>query len=488
MDRDILIESNLDRRQMAVLEDGRLREIYVEHDESGKCQGRIYLGRVVNVLPGMQAAFVDIGLEKNAFLFEGDVPIDKADAADLQDKIKPVGRGLKAGQELMVQVVKDPGGDKGPRISCHITLPGRYLVLLPTVEYVGISHKIEDDAEKGRLRSIAEAARPEGMGLIVRTAAVGASGEELDADIQRLARLWESLCQRACFARAPQLLYRDENLACRAVRDMLNADVRSIVIDDEGLYSDALAAAQAFSPELTDRVQLYQETMPLFDLRQVRSQIEGALSRKVWLKSGGYLIIDPTEALTVIDVNSGKYVGKTNLSETVFKINCEAADEIARQLRLRDVGGIIVIDFIDMDRQEQKDELVARLRQALKSDPSKTHVVGITGLGLVEMTRKRAHQSIRKQLTRPCPVCKGDGAVLNEDTQAHDAFLLLRRTVALQKAEAYLMEAPRSAVDRIQQMGGLAGVEIWLRIAGTVSVTPCTRRDIPKDARKLVKP
>jgi len=181
-------------------------------------------------------------------------------------------------------------------------------------------------------------------------------------------------------------------------------------------------------------------------------------------------------------------VGKTNLSETVFKINCEAADEIARQLRLRDVGGIIVIDFIDMDRQEQKDELVARLRQALKSDPSKTHVVGITGLGLVEMTRKRAHQSIRKQLTRPCPVCKGDGAVLNEDTQAHDAFLLLRRTVALQKAEAYLMEAPRSAVDRIQQMGGLAGVEIWLRIAGTVSVTPCTRRDIPKDARKLVKP
>ncbi|NLG23866.1 MAG: Rne/Rng family ribonuclease, partial [Clostridiales bacterium] len=350
MIKDILLEVGPSQTRLALLEDGDVAELYIERAGSERGTGNILLGRVANVLPGMQAAFVDIGQPKNGFLFAGDIRIDpsefgpEADALGDQLRRLPIQKLVKSGQEILAQVIKEPGGDKGPRITNHVTLPGRLTVLLPTVNYVGISRRIDDEAERGRLRELAEAARPEGMGLIVRTAAEGAQPEELAHDVEYLKRLWASIVARAAAAKAPALLHRDEGLAHRAVRDMLTDEVRALWVDDKAQFEQLRDAAALISPDLAARVALHDNERPLFALHRVDAALERALSRKVWLKSGGYLVFDYAEALTVIDVNTGKFTGSHSLSDTVFAINCEAAAEIARQIRLRNIGGIIVID------------------------------------------------------------------------------------------------------------------------------------------------
>lgn len=456
MTRNILLETTSGQTRLAMLEDDNLIEYYVERKGQEKLSGNIYLGRAANILPGMQAAFVDIGLEKNAFLHAGDILVDSADREALRNQLgaQSIKKMLKPGQEVLVQVVKEPGGTKGPRISSPVTLPGRFAVLLPTVEYIGVSRRIEEETERNRLRDIAERLRPKGMGLIMRTAASKAGEEDVRRDVEYLTRLWQSIQLRAQHSTAPALLHRDESLAHRSVRDMLTDEVQALLVDDEELFKTARETAGMLSPELQERVALYREPEPLFERYRVDSQLSKALSRHVWLKSGGYLVIDHTEALTVIDVNTGKYVGSSSLSDTIFKINCEAAQEITRQLRLRDVGGIIIIDFIDMESEEDQERLLALLRQMLKQDRTKTNLVGLTGLGLVEMTRKKVRQPIYHQLWRQCPVCQGSGMVPSDETVARAILYELKiRAAQSPDVGCWLVKASQGVAGQLLLIG-----------------------------------
>lgn len=398
MQRTILMDQNGDQLRLAVIEDNELVELFVEGDDRESLIGNIYMGRADNVLPGMQAAFVDIGLEKNGFLSTEDSPLNQLN--------KP----LKPGNELMVQVVKQPDGDKGPRLTTSITLPGRALVLLPTLSHVSISKKIDDELERARLRELARAICPQGMGLIIRTAAMGADERTLKADVDELVEQWRAIADSAPYRKAPALLYQTPGLIDRSIRDMLLPDVEALVIQGAGLYERVMQSAASVSDSLVEKLKLHTSDTPLFSLYSVDSQAEKALNRKVWLDSGGYLIFDYAEALTVIDVNSGKFVGKQSLSQTVYVTNREAAVEIAKQLRLRDIGGIVIIDFIDMDKPEQKQELLSLFAAELRRDRSKTHLIGMTGLGLVELTRKKLTNSM-VGARAVCPVCKGSGRV-----------------------------------------------------------------------------
>lgn len=430
MTKTILVDSLCGETSLAVLEDGALAELYFESRGHEKRTGNIYAGRVENVLPGMNAAFVDIGLEKNAFLYAGDIQLPLGADAELAEKLRNarIEALVRRGQSVMVQVVKEPGGDKGPRVSCHITLPGRLCVLLPTVGYVGVSRRIEDEEERGRLRAAAEELAAErGHGLIVRTAAEGVDAAELRADYAALVRLWESVERRGRHPGGPALLHQEESLVHRAVRDMLCAQVESVRTDVPALYEQLVEAAGAIAPEFAARVALDRATTPLFDRFDVWRQAKTALQRRVWLKSGGYLVFDYAEALTVIDVNTGKFVGKRSLSDTVFALNCEAAREIARQLRLRDLGGIIIIDFIDMDSASQREALLEVLRECLRLDRTRTNLAGITELGLVELTRKKVRQPIYKQKCHVCGACQGSGLVPAHEDIARRALLEIRR-------------------------------------------------------------
>jgi len=407
--------------RMAILEDGELMEVAVERSESGHLVGNIYKGRIANILPGMQAAFIDIGWDKNAFLYIGDIFLPT----------KHNGSGgngfLSVGQEIIVQIAKDAIGSKGPRATTHLTLPGRYVVLMPTVNYIGVSRRINDEAERERLRQIAERIRPPEMGIIVRTVAAGKNEEDFRRDLEYLVSTWQSLAARAKRAKAPVLLYRDVDLVIRIVRDYLSADVDEFFLDDRDAFSRVRDLLSFISPELESRVKLYEGRDDIFTHFGIEAELNKLQKRRVDLKCGGYIIIDNTEALTVIDVNTGKFVGQTNLADTVFKTNLEAAAEIARQLRLRDIGGIIIIDFIDMDSDEHKQALLEALNAALKKDRTKTNVVGLTGLGLVEMTRKKARQNITSVMYAECPCCQGLGRVYSPETVAINIKRQLRK-------------------------------------------------------------
>jgi ribonuclease E len=419
--------------QIAVLEGRTLIEHYVSRpaDDSTQIDGNIYLGRVQNVLPGMEAAFVDIGTPKNAVLYRGDLRFDDDDverpASD--DGAKPT-RGrlggaasdarieqlLRTGQSIICQVTKNPIGTKGARLTQEVSLPGRFVVLIPDSETYGISKRLGDE-ERRRLRKILDDIRPAGHGLIVRTAAEGASAEELGRDVGRLLRQWEQVQQQARASRAPQLLYREPDLAVRVIREEFNRDYRGVVIDDRKLYDEVKDYVTSITPELADRVELVdpsEEPLPLFERFRVHEQVHKALDRKVWLPSGGSIIIERTEALTVIDVNTGKNVGSSNLEETVFRNNLEAAEEIARQLRLRDIGGIIVIDFIDMEILGNRAEVIRTFREALARDKTRSQVFDISELGLVEMTRKRISEGLVESYSETCPTCGGRGIVFDE--------------------------------------------------------------------------
>jgi ribonuclease E len=419
--------------QIAVLEGRTLIEHYVSRpaDDATQIDGNIYLGRVQNVLPGMEAAFVDIGTPKNAVLYRGDLhyDADEVDPPTSDDDGKPT-RGrlggaardarieqlLRTGQSIICQVTKNPIGTKGARLTQEVSLPGRFVVLIPDSDTYGISKRLGDD-ERRRLRKILDDIRPAGHGLIVRTAAEGASADELGRDVGRLMRQWESVQQIAKTSRAPQLLYREPDLAVRVIREEFNRDYRGVVIDDQRLYDQVKEYVTSITPELADRVELVgptDEALPLFERFRVHEQVHKALDRKVWLPSGGSIIIERTEALTVIDVNTGKNVGTSNLEETVFRNNLEAAEEIARQLRLRDIGGIIVIDFIDMEIMANRAEVIRTFREALARDKTRSQVFDISELGLVEMTRKRISEGLVESYSETCPTCGGRGIIFDE--------------------------------------------------------------------------
>jgi Rne/Rng family ribonuclease len=376
--------------------------------------GNIYLGRIQNVLPGMEAAFVDIGKGRNGVLYAGEVNYDEA---DLDGELPRIEQTLKPGQAVLVQVTKDPMGTKGARLTQQLSIAGRYCVLAPGDGMLGISRKLPDD-ERERLRKILKSIKPENYGLIVRTAADGATREQLEDDVARLVRIWEQVQSRAENAQPLEPVYEEPDLVIRVIRDIFGSDYSDLIVDDEQLASQVRAYLSDVSPELVGRVSVHTGEEALFDGYEVTNQIRRALEKKVWLQSGGYLIIEKTEAMWVIDVNTGKFVGKSNLEETVLRNNLEAAEEIARQLRLRDMGGIIVIDFVDMLVPANRDEVLKRFKRELARDKTKSRVMEISKLGLVQMTRKNVSQGLNESFTVTCDCCEGRSAKIVESMLA----------------------------------------------------------------------
>ncbi|MCX6531640.1 MAG: Rne/Rng family ribonuclease [Actinobacteria bacterium] len=412
----MVVQARQEFTQVAMLEGRSLIEHYVSRpaDDSEQIHGNIYLGRVQNVLPGMEAAFVDIGTPKNAVLYRGDVQFDKEDVVE-QGPEPRIEHVLQARQLILCQVTKNPIGSKGGRLTQEVSLPGRFVVLIPDSRTYGISKRLPDD-ERRRLRSILDRVKPDEHGIIVRTAAENATEHELRTDMTRLLALWEEIKEKSKKASSPTLLYREPPLAVRVIREEFSSDYRGIIIDERELYEEVRQYIGDFNPEFLDRVEFYDtqaEGLSLFENQHVHEQIHKALDIKVWLPSGGSLVIEHTEALTVIDVNTGKNVGKTNLEETVFSNNIEAADEIARQLRLRDIGGIIVIDFIDMEIRENRRKVLDRFKGALSRDKTRTQVFDISELGLVEMTRKRIGEGLLTNFVDSCPTCEGRGVIVD---------------------------------------------------------------------------
>lgn len=402
---------------MAVVEDENLVEVYLERELNKRLVGNIYLGKVENVLPGMQAAFVDIGLEKNAFLFVEDIMINKTLMEEYgqmpQVNICDV---LKTGQTVLVQITKEPAGTKGARVTTNITLPGRYTVLMPYVDYVGVSRKIEDESERDRLKNIALNLKPQKMGIILRTVASGAQEKELARDLNTLKEIWTRVSSKIHSSAAPKLVYNDLGLTQRIVRDLLSEDVKKIIVNSMEVKEKIEESISMLVPNNRHRV-LY-EPGDILDYYSVMHQLDEAFNKKVWLKSGAYIVIDQMEALTSIDVNTGKYIGKDNLQSTVLDTNLQAVVEIVRQLRLRNIGGIIIIDFIDMENPRDRQLVLDSLEKELKKDKTKSSIMGITNLGLVEMTRKKARLGLDSLMLTECPYCQGKGKLLSIETIA----------------------------------------------------------------------
>jgi ribonuclease E len=405
----MLVHADPAGTQIAVLEDGVIVEHYVTRAGDRSMLGNVYLGRVQNVLPGMEASFVDFGAARNGVLYAREVGI----AGDEGDELPRIETVLSSGQQIIVQVTKDPMRSKGARLTALVSLAGRHLVLVPEANSLGVSRRLDDD-ERGRLRDIAQDLRGRGYGLIVRTAAEGATRADLEADLQRLVSVWETITEKAAKAKAPALLYEEPELELKIVRDLFNRDVNRCIVDDAVAEEMLRSYVSDTTPELGDRLSLYQGDLPIFEEHRVTEQIRKSLERKVWLPSGGHIVIDRTEAMTVIDVNTGKFVGKTNLEETVYRTNLEAAAEVARQLRLRDIGGIIVVDFIDMEEAANRDAVVAHFRDKLQRDRSRTQVYDISPLGLVQMTRKGVAAGIVEAFSDPCPTCEGRGILIHD--------------------------------------------------------------------------
>ena len=415
MVKEIIVKSNEDETMVAVTEEHQLVEIYFERTENMSILGNIYKGKVENVLPGMQAAFVNMGEQKNGFLYVNDaVPRHMDSDGNILEPKNSIDEVLKQGQEIVVQIMKEPVGTKGARITTHPTLPGRFAVLMPTVKYIGISRRIEDDAERTRLKSLMRDILGEKMGAIIRTSAAGVSKEDLEKDIKMLMRQWYRIQQKSFKASAPALIYKDYTLLERMVRDVFVGEITRIYADSNDTRDKLRDILDFFVPEDKDKVIVAQRDIML--VNDLSSQLEKALKNKVWLKCGGYLIIEQMEALTVIDVNTGKYVGEKNLENTVFKTNIEAATEIAKQLRLRNIGGIVIIDFIDMKNDKDKADIISHLEKELKKDRIKTNILGLTQLGLLEMTRKKNGKGLSSVLMKDCVFCNGRGKVFSEES------------------------------------------------------------------------
>jgi ribonuclease G len=413
-----LFINSLDREtRVALLEDQKVVEYLIERPIEKRVIGNIYKGKVANVLPGMQAAFVDIGIGKNAFLYVDDIYPGKGIKKEEAPHLPPVNELLRQGEEVLVQVNKEPVGTKGARVTTNVTIPGRYLVYLPYGGYVGVSRRIEEELERERLKEIGEGLIQDQEGLIIRTVCEGISEEDLIQDMEFLREQWLHVLKEARQTASGELVFQEMDMIPKVVRDLMTADIEECIIDDR-IQFQRLKQEMRHYPELNERLVLYNGVQNIFDYYQISSELDRVLRRKVWLKSGGYIIFDQTEALTSIDVNTGKFTGHQNLEETVLRTNLEAAKEIARQLRLRDIGGIIIIDFIDMVEQENQEAVLRQLEGALKHDRTKSNVVGLTSLGLVEMTRKKMRQNLLEVVSKPCSYCEGKGYTLSEETVA----------------------------------------------------------------------
>ena len=467
MSEEILINVTPQETRIAVVENGVLQEIYIERTRRRGLVGNIYKGRVSRVLPGMQAAFVDIGLERTAFLHASDIinqPVEWS--SNEERRVGQIAELVKEGQELTVQVLKDPLGTKGARLTTQLTVPSRYLVLMPTARNIGISQKVEDETERQRLKDIVAgmAGDMEGGGYIVRTAAEGADAESLRADMEYLKKLWDSIDRQVANVTPGSVIYEDMPLVLRALRDLVDLDVEKVRIDSRENYKKALAFAQQFVPQVAPRIEYYPGERPIFDLYGVEDEVQKALERKVLLKSGGYLIIDQTEAMTTIDVNTGAYVGHRTLEETIFKTNLEAAHAIARQLRLRNLGGIIIIDFIDMLEDDHKQQVLAALEKNLERDRAKSHISEVSMLGLVEMTRKRTRESLEHVLCSQCPTCQGRGSLKTPETVCYEIFRELLREARQFDVQQYLVLASQEVVDVLldEEATSLAELETFI--------------------------
>ncbi|MDQ3986314.1 MAG: Rne/Rng family ribonuclease [Actinomycetota bacterium] len=409
VERTMLVHGDTARTQIAVVEEGKIVEHYVARVDHRSLVGNIYVGRVQNVLPGMEASFVDIGEARNGVLYAGEVGI----AGEEGEEIPRIETVLKSGQSILVQVTKDPMRSKGARLTALVSVAGRHLVLVPNARTIGVSRRLPD-SERERLRDLAQKIKPNDHGLIVRTAAEGTPFEGLKDDLGRLMETWEEVSERSQKVNPPSLIYEEPQLELRVVRDLFNREISRCIVDDPKLESILRSYVRTTTPELDHRLELYEGALPIFEEFRVLEQIRKSLDRKVWLSSGGHIVIERTEAMTVIDVNTGKFVGKTTLEETVFKTNREAAIEIARQLRLRDIGGIIVIDFIDMEDTKNQAEVLRVFRNELAKDRSRTQVFEFSSLGLIQMTRKNVSTGIVEAFSDPCPECEARGLILHD--------------------------------------------------------------------------
>ncbi len=442
MSESYLINFTPQETRVALLYNGQVQELHIEREHSRGIVGNVYLGRVVRVLPGMQSAFVEIGLERTAFLHVADIWYDR----HVSEGQKPIEKILHEGQTILVQVLKDPIGTKGARLSTQLSIAGRLLVYLPQDKHIGISQRIEDEAERERLRQRLAGLLPadEAGGFIVRTQASTASDEELSADIAYLRKLWQEIQAGRLQSEPPAIQYRDLNLAERMLRDLVNGDTEKITIDSRENYLKLTSFASEYMPRVEHLLEHYSGERPLFDVYGVEDEIEKALARRVELKSGGYLIIDQTEALTTIDVNTGGFVGARNFDETIFKTNLEAAGAIARQLRLRNLGGIVIVDFIDMVQAAHQDAVLAEFRKHLARDRVKTTAGGFSPLGLLEMTRKRTRESLAHMLCEPCAACQGRGALKTARSGAYDILReILREARQFHPREFRVVAAPQ---------------------------------------------
>ena len=508
MRREIVINAGLNETRIAILEEKELVEVMVERPESQRRVGDIYKGRVNAVLPGMQAAFVDLGLEKTAFLHASDLHPSETDLDEMFDddesengkpeaagggggggrgggrwrRDEPVPRieeALQKGQEILVQITKEPIGTKGPRVTTQISLPGRYLVLMPGHDHIGVSRKIEDRAERTRLKTLIKEIRPKGSGLIVRTVGSERGKKEFQSDIKYLEQLWTKIDKQSQRSKAPAILHREMELTTGLIRDIFTEDVSQLVIDSKEEYKEILDYLKTYVPELSSRIKLYRGAEPIFDHFGIETELEKAMDRKVWLKRGGYITIDQTEALVAIDVNTGRFTGKKNQEDTIFKTNVEAAEEIARQLRLRDMGGIIVLDFIDMEIEANKKAVLETLRTRLKRDRSRTKAFAVSDLGLVEMTRQRQRPSLTAFFNQDCPECGGTGKVLSLASATLRIGRMLRRVGLRAKEKILLLRVhPDLAVHLVEQVPDLLeDLERAYRFRIEIRDDPSLRRD-----------
>lgn len=443
MGREIAINVTREETRVAVLDNNTVTELYVDRAKQKDFVGNIYKGRVAKVLPGMQAAFVDIGLEKAAFMHVSDVCTDTEPGDTLVDTeedekgpemprprrqtMRPIEELLHEGQELMAQISKGPIGTKGPRVTTYISLPGRYLVFMPYVDHIGVSRRIPKEDERARLKDIMKRLRRPGQGYIVRTVSEGVKEEDLQSDVEFLSALWQDVQKKAEQMPAPSLIHTDLSLAVRVVRDLFTKKVDRLIIDSKQEYEAIKDFVLRYLPDQASRIQYYDKEEGLFDHLGIEVEIARALNRKVWLKSGGYIVIDHTEAMTVIDVNTGRYVGKRDQEETILKNNLEAAKEIAYQIKLRGIGGLIIIDFIDMEREKNREKVYQALVDAMASDKARTRISRISDLGLVEISRERVREDLLRTMSEPCHYCEGRGYTKSPTTVAYEIFREIRR-------------------------------------------------------------
>lgn len=503
MSTKILINAQKFEVRIALIENGILSEFHLQRPSEKGLIGNIYRGRIVRVLPGMQAAFVNIGLERTGFLYVDDVYLPNqeldnhmliSEGASEEQSYIPIldeqeyrrTRGLNIedllveGQDILVQVSKDPIGTKGARLTCHITLPGRNLVFIPLNEHIGISRKIEDEGIRNGLKEKIERLRPPGTGFIIRTVAEFATDTELEADMHFLLHLWQEIQDIAAKSKIPSLVYEDLDITFRCVRDLFTHEVDSLITDNEETFQKLKDFVKNFAPNLQDRLALHENDTPLFDAHGITKDIRRAIEKKVWLQSGGYIIIESTEALSVIDVNTGRFVGKNNLNETIFKTNMEAAKEIAYQLRLRNIGGIIIVDFIDMETEEHRESLFASFKDALKKDKSRINILRLSEFGLIQMTRKRTSENLTQMMCEPCHYCAGEGILKSRRTICYEIFRKISRNAKNNKGTSITIRVHPRVAEMLETEEKYAVTQIEKEIFKELVVVPVADMHIEK--------